>query len=396
MLRVWLLLLTLLSAAFAKSYLASHISTPKNYIMNVEVKPCTSPCLNKLLKEGYIFSFLAHANSETVDYAQRESLMIYASYFNIERIEYESIFKVALLVPQKIIGNYAVSTNNAVFAYLMAKNRSFDLKVYYIEDENNKTLSQALNQIKEDGFSYVIAPLTLKGGMRVSKLKPDLNIYFPTIHKSDLKEPYETLYFGGIDYRAQIDALLRYAQGYMALFYDPSSLGKRLDMIVEDSIDPKWLRFSTAISRKRSNLKKYLKNNDLLQNGTIFLNTSTVRSGIVMSQLTLYGIEPSAILSTQINFDPLLLSITQEKDRKNMYIANSIENHHNVLIEANKLLDNDIVYDRINYATILGIDYFLSTVSREQREYSEPMKEHQIIYPIKIYRPTMYGFVEAN
>lgn len=364
--------------------------------MNVEVNPCPVPCLKKMIADGEIFSFLSYAKESSVDYELKESLMIYSAYFNIERIEYESIFKVALLIPNKIIGNYAVSTNNAVFAYLMAKNRNFDLKVYYIADENNQTLSDTLSQIKEDGFSYVIAPLTLSGATKVAALKPDINIYFPTIHKSDIVDPINTLYFGGIDYTAQIQKLLAYSQGYMALFYDPSALGKRLNTTVEDNIDHKWLRFSTALSRKRSNLKKYLKNNDLLQNGTIFLNTSTVRSGIVMSQLTLYDIEPSTILSTQINYDPLLLSITQERDRKNMYIANSIENHHNVLIAANKLLDNDIVYDRINYATIIGIDYFLSKVSREHREYSEPIEENQVIYPIKIYRPTLHGFVEAN
>jgi len=392
-----LILLTLLASfAFAKSYLSSNIATPKNYIMNVEVELCNDSCLSKLLKKDQIFSFLANSHDQMVDTNLKEAKMIYASYFNLEQASNDSAFRVAMLIPDKVIGNYAVSTNNAVFSYLLAKNESFELQTYHLENENDDTIADTLAQIKEDGFSYVIAPVTLKGAKAIALTNPTINIYFPTIHRDDLLKPTPTLYFGGIDYEAQIETLLKYSQGYAALFYDPSALGKRLNQVVKNNFDPKWVRFSTSISRKKSNLKRYLKSNELLQNGTIFINTSTVRSGIVLSQLTLYDIEPAAILSTQINFNPLLLSITQEKDRRNMFIANSIEGHNSVFIEANKLLDNDIEYDRINYATMVGVDYFLSAATSEKREYTEDIKENQVIYPIAIYKPTRFGFVRVD
>ncbi len=390
------LFLFLFSALWAKSYLASNIAVPKNRVMDIEVEQCGDACLQQYLDQGMIFSFLANSDEQMVDKKLKEAKMIFASYFNLEKSLHESLFRVALLIPDKIIGNYAVTTNNAVFAYLIAKNKSFDLQAYYIENENEDTINEALEQIKADGFSYVIAPLTLEGAKEIAKAKLPLNIYFPTIHKSDLKDPPSTLFFGGIDYDAQIEKLLKYSQGYMALFYDPSELGKRLNSVVEDSVDQKWIRFATPISRKRSNLKNFLRHDDLLQNGTIFVNTSTVRSGIVMSQLTLYDVQPAVILSTQINYSPLILSITQQQDRENMYIANSIEDHNNIFIEANRLLDNDIVYDRINYATMVGIDYFLSTVSGEKREYQERVEANQVIYPITIYRPTLHGFAKVD
>lgn len=380
----------------AKSYLSSDIATPKNYIMHMDVSHCDDTCLARMLKEHNIFSFLANSVDSAGDTKLKEAKMIYSTYFNLEQASQDKDFRVAMLIPDKVIGNYAVSTNNAVFSYLLAKNESFELKTYHLSDENQNSVEDALTEIKADGFSYVIAPVTLKGAKAIALADSSANIYLPTIHKNDLKDPPENLYFGGIDYEAQIEALLKYAQGYTALFYDPSSLGRRLDHVVQENLDPKWVRFSTAISRKKSNLEKYLKSNELLQNGTIFINTSTVRSGIVLSQLTLYDIKPSAILSTQINFNPLLLSITQEKDRKNMFIANSIEGHNNVFIEANKLLDNDIVYDRINYATMVGVDYFLSSSSSEKRKYTEDIKDNQVIYPIAIYKPTRFGFVRVD
>ncbi len=392
-LSVFVLILTFCSA---KSYLSSNIATPKNHIMNVDVEVCDDACLNKMLKQDQIFSFLANSGDHMVDSKLKEAKMIYAAYFNLEQTMSDSDFKVAMLIPDKVIGNYAVTTSNAVFSYLLAKNESFELQTYHLSDENNDTVADALAEIKNDGISYVIAPVTLKGAQAIALAEPTINVYLPTIHKSDLKNPPATLYFGGIDYEAQIEALLRYSQGYAALFYDPSSLGKRLDEVVQRNIDPKWIRFSTPMSRKKSNLERYLKSNELLQNGTVFINTSTVRSGIVLSQLTLYAIEPAAILSTQINFSPLLLSITQEQDRKNMFIANSIEGHNSVFIEANKLLDNDIEYDRINYATMVGIDYFLSAATSEKREYKEKIEANQVIYPIAIYKPTRFGFVRVD
>ena len=386
----------LTSLALGKSYLSSNIATPKNYIMNVEVEICNDSCLSKFISQDQIFSFLAYSHDQMIDTKLKEAKMIYASYFNLEQASNDTTFRVAMLIPDKVIGNYAVSTGNAVFSYLLAKNESFELQTYPLADEDEDTIADALDKIKEDGFSYVIAPVTLKGAKAIALAEPSINVYFPTIHRDDLVDPVATLYFGGIDYRAQIERLVKYSQGYAALFYDPSTLGKRLNEIVKQNFDPKWVRFSTPISRKKSNLKRYLKSNELLQNGTIFINTSTIRSGIVLSQLTLYDIEPAAILSTQINFDPLLLSITQEKDRQNMFIANSIEGHNSVFIEANKLLDNDIEYDRINYATMVGIDYFLSAATSEKREYKEVVKENQVIYPIAIYKPTRFGFVRVD
>jgi hypothetical protein len=394
--RKLILLLLSLSIMDAKSYLASNIATPKNYIMGTFVEVCDDNCLKQLLKEEQIFSFLAQANNQMIDKKLSEAKMIYASYFNLEQASHDSDFKVAMLIPNKVIGKYAVSISNAVFSYLLAKNESFELKTYHLKDEDNDTISSALEDIKRDGFSYVIAPLTIKGAEAVVLANPKLNIYIPTIHKSDLTTTAQGMYFGGIDYKAQIEALLEYAEGYAGLFYDPSKLGKRLNDTVEEIIDPKWVRFSSVITRKKSNLEKYLKSNELLQNGTIFVNTSTVRSGIVLSQLTLFGIEPAAILSTQINFNPLLLSITQEKDRRNMFIANSIEGHNSVFIEANKMLENDIEHDRINYATMVGVDYFLSAVTSQKREYSEEIEDNQVVYPIAIYRPTRHGFVRVD
>ncbi len=115
---------------------------------------------------------------------------------------------------------------------------------------------------------------------------------------------------------------------------------------------------------------------------------------MIMSQLTLYDTNATNVLSTQINYDPLILSMTQYEDRKNMIIANSITQNNNILIETNSLLGNDIVYDWINYTTTVGVDYFFSLATREDREYDIALQDNQMIYPIELLSPSRYRFVK--
>jgi SRSO17 transposase len=115
-----------------------------------------------------------------------------------------------------------------------------------------------------------------------------------------------------------------------------------------------------------------------------------------MSQLTLYDVNTSSVLSTQINYNPELLLLTQPKDREHMLIANSINYHNNIMIESNSLLQNNIVYDWINYATTIGADYFYHLITSAHREYPQEMIEHQIEYPISIVKPTFSRFITVE
>jgi len=111
-----------------------------------------------------------------------------------------------------------------------------------------------------------------------------------------------------------------------------------------------------------------------------------------MSQLTLYDTNTTNILFTKINYDPLILSMTQYIDREKMIIANSITEENNVIIQANALLNNDIVYDWINYSTTIGVDYFYKQITGEDREYKTPIEDSQMIYDIKLIKPGFSKF----
>lgn len=148
------------------------------------------------------------------------------------------------------------------------------------------------------------------------------------------------------------------------------------------------------VSKRTTNLESYLKDKEEILNASFFINTPIIKSGMILSQLTLYDVNATNILSTQINYDPLLLSMTQYIDRKDMVVANSITQHNSVLIETNALLGNDIVYDWINYTTTVGVDYFYSLITDEERTYNIPMKNNQMLYDIELLQPSHSKFIK--
>ena len=408
---LFILLFSLYS--YAASYKVSSIVLPRTYVQNLDPFECDDRCLDELVTHGQIFSFLAHAQGKIDDDKLNEKRMIYVSLFNLGSSFHGSRLRIALLLPYKVIGRYASSTTNAVFSYMLAKNRDFTIKSFQIEDESIASIHAALIEIQQEHFYYVIAPLTHNGVQAVVDIDPDLNVYFPTINKNEITSTSTSLFFGGIDYKAQTEILTREATSPMVIYYDKSKLGKRLRNYAKDAYyatddvktpyvnakNPTKKAYSDkrvlsyAVGKRTTNLEHHMKENSRIQNASFFLNTPIIKSGMVMSQLTLYDINVTNILSTQINYDPLILSITQAKDRNNMIIANSIEKNNNVLIEANMLLNNDIVYDWINYSTTVGSDYFFHLITHDKREYELAMQDNQIIYPISLVQPSYSRFV---
>lgn len=423
------LLLLAPALLFAQSFMLSNIPLPKTYIQNIDPYRCDALCMQDFLDNGQVFSFLAHAESKLKDPKQNEDRVMFISIFNLGSMNSEKKLKIALLLPYKKIGKYASSTTNATLAYLMTKSHPFQLKSYKIKSESAEDLATALKQIKSDGFRYVIAPLTHKGAKNLIDIHTTLNIYLPTINKHDINSSSPYLTFGAIDYHTQSNLLLKEAHEPLVIFSDKSETGKTLasyqkqefihpsplpdsersGSFIQDTFsifsqmvskkrepvaEKKKKVISYSISRRTTNLERYLKENKKIANATIMINTPIIKTGMILSQLTLYDVNETNTLSTQINYDPLLLSMTQYNDRKDMIVANSITEHNNILIETNTLLGNDIEYDWINYTTTIGIDYFYSLITNDERIYNTKIENHQILYNIELFRAGRSKFLK--
>jgi len=411
----------------AQSSQVSTLPLPTTYIQLIDVdEDCDDDCLQAYLDNGEIFTFLAIANDRLDNEELDDTRMIYVGLFNIGSSQMTEELKIAMILPYKLIGRYAYSTSNAVFAYFLTRNHPFVLKNFQIDDESPEEMERVLNTIKEEGFHYVIAPLTPKGARLIVENEEELNVFFPTINKNDLETTAQNIYFGAIDYKAQIDKLMPRASSPLVIMYDKSPKGTKLFEETKESysnggeqfsetrrkevyeekelpylanLEPKHKKIiAYAIDRKTSNLKWHFEKNEKIQFGSFFLNTPVIKSTMILSQLSLYETNTTNILSTQISYDPLLLSMTQKKDRENLYIANSISVNDSTLVETNSLLSNDIAYDWINYASTIGADYFYHRITNAERAYQLPMVNNQLLYPISIVKPSGSRFevVEAG
>ena len=306
--------------------------------------------------------------------------------------------KIAMILPSKKIGRYAHSTSTALFAYLLSRQHPFVFKTFQIKDESSHAMQTVVQKIEEDGFDFVIAPLTKEGATNLAALDNNLTFFLPTIHQNDMKQQHPNIYYGAINYQKQIDTLMTYAASPLVVMYDTSAQGQHLKEMSVRAYQKrvKGKIYTYGINKKRSSVKNYLKDNHNVQHGSFVLNTPFIKSTMILSQLTLYDVEAENILSTQINYDPLLFSMTQYRDRKHVYIANSIDLHNDKVSQSNALLSNDIIYDWINYTSTVGADLFFYMMTGEERLYDLPIHEQQVYYPISIVQAKKARYEKVN
>ena len=395
--RIFLSLFFISMISMAKSLYLSQLPLPVADIINLNTNECDKNCLKEYLKDGKVFSFISNYKNMTNDTnlsKDYETLKIKLNIFNTKKT---NIIKIALMVPKNIIGRYTISTTNTILAYLLKKGVNFDFELFDSKDESLQNIQDTANKIESEGFRFVIAPYTYKGVKRLLSIKSDLIYYIPTINKNEITTQKTNFVFGGIDYEKQIEKLLVFTNDKIAIFADESDMGFKLSSYIQSNNDTRII-YKKIIPQKLTKFKSFLKYNKKLQGSSIFLNTPLVKTSLLASQFRFYKIRPYALFSTQINYNPLLLNLTQYEDRKDMYIANSIGKSDDALISTNKILDNNIFYDWINYSTSIGIDYIYTLYfnSEAQRLFDENILNNQVNYDIKILKPTKSAFSEVT
>jgi hypothetical protein len=299
--------------------------------------------------------------------------------------------KVALIIPQDVIKSYSVVVSDSVFAYIFKRDVGSHIEIFYSGDESAENLNLAINRAKNAGFKYLIAPLTTNGLEIVnSDDYDDLIFYIPTINIKNISNPRSNLFFGGIDYEAQIQKLLQKANHKISAFGDGSRVSNMLNEIVAtNSINPYIQNI------EGSDIKlNFLKNNYKVKNSSIFLNTPLIKSALLSSQFRVFELEPYILLSTQLNYNSALISLTQSGDRKNLYIANSIMTPDSQLETLSAILGEKLAYDWVAYSTMIGMDFiYLNYINKSaQAIFKEHMQDNQIQYNINIMRAGNYGF----
>ncbi len=390
--------------AFAKSYIISPLPLPQQEIINVDTGKCSNSCLFDFFAKGQFFSFIAFFDPQTNNTELRSKLSEALSDLGIfnqmlpPTLQGNAKIKLALLMPKKIIGRYSASSIDTILAYLMARGNDFVFEIFDTGDESATNLRNTYAKIAQEDYDFVIAILTANGTQEFIKLNITLPTYLPTINKKQVKANSidKNLIFGGIDYEAQIELLLSLAGGKSIVAYNDSSfIGRNLGamlkdksgrVIFEEVIDAKS---ATTITQKLGTYRQFIGGN------AVFFNTPVVKTGLIASQLALSKQKPDKLLSTQINFNPSLLLLIQKSERKNLFIANVINNQNQRLVEYASLLGGDLRYDWVNYSTAIGVEQLIAPqIIQSNRFFKENVKDAQVEYVNKIFKSDTKNFYE--
>ena len=360
----------------------SPLPLPTLTIINLDTYECDSSCLEKFLQNEQYFSFLAHLNSQNIE------------QFKSQYQHLLTLFHLKSLLPtqEMIIGLYCHQKTSsicnhlakAITSYYLSRQADFTIQTTIID--NNTTFSSLIYDPQM--LNIIIA--TYNDSQDLPNLEPNTRFFIPTLHAS-LVQQKKNLYFAGVDYRAQIAHLLQLNNNPLAIFYlKKSPFSSYLTQLAQESCDKPIKLYS--VDSAYGNLKHYLKNNSDLNSSALLLNTPPIKTSLILSQLPLYGIEPPIKLSTQINFTAKLFSLIQPDNRKELYIAHIMPSYPKEIDAYTSLLEENLFYNWINYATLVGIDSFFAAMQNAAKKFKEEFIGNQIQYEIQIYKTTPYGF----
>ena len=300
--------------------------------------------------------------------------------------------KVAFVYPSNLVSKYAKSSIGTISGYLSHQNSDYELIVIDTENETSSSINSAFQEIKEANIKNVIALFTPNAINTLNNtVTSDLKVYLPLIEKKDISSNNNSLIFGSISYDDQIRKLMNYSNSNNVMFYQDSYLGSKLKKSYESIVSN--VGYKKEINKNENNFKSIVTSSSL-NDSTLFLNTDIVKTSLILSQLRSYDIYPKVIFSTQLNYDPLLITLTQDKDREQLIIANSIDVVDKELRDNVSTFGGNIQYEWVDYSTLVGINYLF--YGKNSNLVSTKVENNQAIFNPKLFKCTEFGFLEIK
>jgi len=306
---------------------------------------------------------------------------------NIQNNSSNVKLKIAIVINKKNFFKYLPSLINSIDAYLLNKDIDFKVKVFNSVDDNLTSLNE-ITQKYDNIFVYSINPKI------VNKLSiySDNNFFLPIINRNQIDGNIsENIFFGGLDFYKQIKELNNFVTYKSYIIKEYNMLSNLTTNIEKNIINPQ------AVLTYPINYKRELKN---LSNSYIFVNTKVVHTAQILSNFTYYKIKPKLILSTQINYNPLLFSLTNLEDVKKFIVANSLSLPDIQLLDINMNLGSDLKFNWLNYTTSALLNKAYINKMKEYpyflNDFNLYIFNNQVNYKTKLYKILDNGFIEIK
>lgn len=372
--------------------------------MSLNTNQCNNSCLVQLLRNGKYFSFLEfYEYDEELDkYYQKlvKHLNIITSKalakeMIVKPVDNSGDFRVAILIPTQIAKHYANSIYNTILSYLVSKDINYEIKVFDSVDENLQNIQLQINQLKNEGFRYVIAPFRKNVLSVLNSNCNDILVYVPTVATNDINMTFHpNITLGGLDYSDHISLLESKINGEVVLINSLSSKAKEISQNLANQFD---IKRSFNLNTRATNLNYMIKTHKkTLNESNIILNIPLIKGSSFISKMKFYDINDTKIYSIQNMYNPAIFNLVQKKNLHNLYITNIISKiNYNNITGINQLLNNNIEFNWVNYSTLIGIDYLYSKFNDTTKDFAELIENNQVIYDTKLYQVYKSDFVEV-
>jgi len=315
---------------------------------------------------------------------------------NEEEITSDDIFdnsdeyqmNIAVFLDKQKFFKFIPNILNSMNAYMIKKDINYHIKLFNLDSN----LTEKLDEVTKN-YKYVFLYSTSTKDINVTQDYPGTYFFIPTLNKNQSNIRLNDVYFGGINYKQQINKLNQYITDSTLVIYNAKSdLSKYITQVINNTIinyPVRNIQYPIYGNYKTFN-KRY-----------VYLNTSAINSVQILSNFTYHKVETKSILSTQLNYTPILFLLTNSDDTKDLIIANSIFNINNIIEDNNFNLGNNIDFNWLNYttSTLLNVAYNIETKTDDihyLNDFDLYMFFNQVDYKTNLYRIFQKGFIQIE
>ena len=332
-------------------------------------------------------------NNQTKDKYLLRTYERYKSRFQTNKV---GKIYINIIMSSSAIGNYVNTITDSLIAYLSLRFVDFELNFIDIKNESKENIQIAIDEIAKSGNINTIAIIT--DGSIHNLLESEhnkLNIFVPTINAKDINinNPFDNIYFGGISYKNQINIIKDLARDYnVTVFQENNLVSKKITSLFMDDMDVRYFR---TINKNQTRFRNTIKTKKI-DNSFVFFGTSIIKTSILLSNITYYDKKIIKAYSTQLNYNPVILHLMQEKDREKFFILNSIIGLDGLLKEYNNILKANIEYDWVLYTSTISLDYMLEKYFNIPKIMNIPLENNSFIYDVETVSPLFNKFIRVQ
>ena len=283
---------------------------------------------------------------------------------------------IAVIIDKNRFKKYLPSIINSLNSYLLYKDVEYNLDIY-----DTTEINDALEH--KNIIYYTFNPNDV-----YSMQDYNNSFYFPMINKNEVDINNSNFFFGGMDYSIQLKKLSSLIEKESVIAINDNTLTSKKLFELENKL-------FMAIPYKYNNI-----NYQDLNNSYIFINTTPKHTIQILSKIYSNDINPNLILSTQINYSPLIIALTQNEILNKFIVANSILNLPKELIDIHMLLNSDIKFNYVNYAANILCNHIYNKVTNLDSYYMSDFLtyifDNQINYKTKLYQIVFKAFKEIS